>query len=230
MADTPQVWVESSASSDAESGPLYLGIQSVNVFVRDLDQSSKFYVEQLGFELVSDVILQSGQRRVGVAPPDGSAVLTLIAPEPESAERKFIGQATHIVFVTQDVPAKYLEWKKRGVHFRHTPRLRRIQYRQHAPARLSGRVAGAEAPVWGGVFTQFEDPDGNSFSLMSIDEISRDIEAQRLAAAEKAESERRAAPRASWKLPRKCSSSCFPRPCRPSGRSNMRASAFRRAR
>jgi serine phosphatase RsbU (regulator of sigma subunit) len=51
----------------------------------------------------------------------------------------------------------------------------------------------ADAPVWGGIFTRFKDPDGNSFSLVSFDEVSREIEAQRRAQAVQLESERRAA-------------------------------------
>ena len=190
----------SQSSAEKSSGPgsaagQYLGVQSVNVFVRDLERSLRFYLDQLGFSLVSDVVLQSGQRLIGIAPPDGSAVLTLIAPAPDSEEFKLIGRPTNIVFVTEDVPAKYAEWVKRGVRFRHTPRLRRIKYRQQAGARLANaqRQKGDPEPVWGGVFTRFEDIDRNSFALVSIDEISRAIEAQRRAAAEKLESERRTA-------------------------------------
>ncbi len=175
---------------------LYLGIQAVDVFVRDVEQSVLFYVDQLGFKVVSDVILQSGRRRVGVAPPDGTAVLNLIAPDPESEEFKLIGRPTQVVFVTEDVASKYSEWRKRGVRFRHTPRLRRIKYRQQAAARLSANpepVPGEQPPIWGGVFTRFEDLDGNSFALVSLDEVSRMIDAERRATAEKQESERRAA-------------------------------------
>src|SRR5205807_1044635 len=50
-----------------------------------------------------------------------------------------------------------------------------------------------QPPIWGGVFTRFEDIDRNSFALVSFDEMSRAVEAQRRAAAEKLESERRAA-------------------------------------
>lgn len=175
---------------------LYLGIQAVDVFVRDVENSMKFYVEQLGFSVVSDVILQSGRRRVGVAPPDGTAVLNLMAPDAESEEFKLIGRPTQIVFVTEDVAAKYSEWIKRGVRFRHTPRLRRIKYRQQAAARHAGgpqQPLGEQPPVWGGVFTRFEDIDRNSFALISLDEMSRVIEAERRAAAAKLEAERRAA-------------------------------------
>jgi serine phosphatase RsbU (regulator of sigma subunit) len=174
---------------------LYLGIQAIDVFVRDLEQSLQFYVNQLGFKLVSDVILQSGLRRLGIAPPNGSAALNLIAPAPDSDEYKLIGRPTQIVFVTEDVAAKYSEWRKRGVRFHHTPRLRRIKYQQQAPVRLAEQTLlfGEQPPVWGGVFTRFEDLDRNSFALVSLDEVSRAIEERRRAIAAKLESERRAA-------------------------------------
>lgn len=174
---------------------LYLGIQAVDVFVTDLEKSVQFYVNLLGFRLVSDVILQSGRRRVGISPPDGTAALNLIAPEPDSDEYKFIGRPTQIVFVTEDVAAKYSEWRKRGVRFHHTPRLRRIKYLQQAPARVAEQTLlfGDQPPVWGGVFTRFEDLDRNSFALVSLDEISRAIEARRRAISAKLEAERRAA-------------------------------------
>src|SRR6266704_1830073 len=47
--------------------------------------------------------------------------------------------------------------------------------------------------IWGGVFTHFKDPDGNSFALVGFDEVTREIEAQRRTIAEKLEAERRAA-------------------------------------
>jgi serine phosphatase RsbU (regulator of sigma subunit) len=53
--------------------------------------------------------------------------------------------------------------------------------------------AGASEPVWGGVFSRFEDLDGNSFTLASFDEESHAVESQRRAIAEKMESDRRAA-------------------------------------
>lgn len=194
MSDAPRVWLEEPLPGE-ETGPVYLGVQGVNVFVRDVDRSLEFYVEKLGFALVSDVILQNGQRRVGVSPPDGTTVITLIAAAPDSEESNYIGKATHIVFVTDNVPATYREWKKRGVRFGHSPRLRRLKYQQHAPARraAAGIAAGEPAPVWGGVFTRFEDLDRNSFALVSLDEVSRAIAAERRAAAERAESDRRAA-------------------------------------
>jgi serine phosphatase RsbU (regulator of sigma subunit) len=193
-----------SSSSPQDAGPFtlfperqdpYLGIQALDVFVRDLEPSIAFYVDQLGFKVVSDVILQSGRRRVSVAPPDGTAVLNLLAPDAESEEFKLIGRPTQVVFVTEDVAAKYGEWRRRGVRFRHSPRLRRIKYQQQAAPRLASAALrfDEKPPIWGGVFTRFEDLDHNSFALISLDEVSRAIEAKRRAAAEKLEFERRAA-------------------------------------
>ncbi len=98
-------------------------------------------------------------------------MLTLVRPEPDSEEYKRIGQSGQVAFITEDVVGKFDEWSKRGVPFRHPP----------------------QTPDWGGMFTRFEDPDGNSFSLIDFDEETRRIEAQRRAMAEKLEAERRAA-------------------------------------
>ena len=187
----------SRLSADRSALPLdlqqpYLRIHAINIFVRDQDQSLRFYVDQLGFSLVGDVRFGSGQRWVAVAPPDGSAVLSLVAPKPDSKEGALIGRATQVVFVTEDVLAKYREWRKRGVRFQYVPRLKRIKYER--PAATDHSIPpGEPPPLWGGVFTHFKDPDGNSFALVSFDEESRAVEAQRRVIAAKLESERRAA-------------------------------------
>jgi serine phosphatase RsbU (regulator of sigma subunit)/extradiol dioxygenase family protein len=186
MADLPSTKV-------AES---FLGIHAVNVYVRDQDQSLRFYVDQLGFSVAFDARLQSGDRWVAVAPPDGSAVLALVAPATDSKEYKLIGRSTGIVFVTENVIAKYEEWRKRGVRFLYAPRLRRFTYMQPASAPGSTEppaLPKEQSPLWGGVFTQFRDLDGNTFALVGFDQVNREIEAQRRLIAEKVESERRAA-------------------------------------
>lgn len=172
----------------------YLRVHAVNIYVRDQDESLRFYTEQLGFSLAFDVRVQAGERWVGVSPPDGTAVLTLIAPEPESERAKLIGRPTDVVFVAEDVVATYTEWRKRGVRFRHTPRLRRVKYERRTDAADEASptlLLGRQSPIWGGVFTRFEDPDRNSFALVSFDEMTQAVEAQRRRAEEKAEAERR---------------------------------------
>jgi len=189
----------------------HLRIHCINVFVRDQDRSLRFFVDQLGFNVAFDTRVQSGERWVGVAPPDGSAILSLIAPKPNSEQYKLIGRATQVVFVTEDVTSKFLEWSKRGVRFHSTPRLKRIRYQTHAAQNAAVAVAaasesaetsstvsrthmllGEETPIWGGTVARFRDIDGNSFSLVSFDELTHAMEAQRRAVTAKQEAERRA--------------------------------------
>jgi serine phosphatase RsbU (regulator of sigma subunit)/predicted enzyme related to lactoylglutathione lyase len=149
----------------------YLRLLCINIFVRDQDKSLRFYVDQLGFGLVVDDNYESAGRWVAVAPPDGSTVLGLVTPKRKSEDYKLIGRSKHAVLVTEDVVAKFEEWSKRGVRFHHPP----------------------QATLFGGIFTRFDDLDGNSFMLVSRDDFVREIEAERRAAAEKLEAERRAA-------------------------------------
>jgi serine phosphatase RsbU (regulator of sigma subunit)/predicted enzyme related to lactoylglutathione lyase len=150
---------------------LHLSLHHVTIMVRDQDRSLRFYLDQLGFNLVVDAQLESGDRWIAVAPPDGTALLALVTPKPDSQEYELIGRSRDVVFVTEDVAAKFRQWRERGVRFDHPP----------------------QTPRWGGTFTRFEDLDGNSFALASRDEVSHQIEEQRRAVAEKLETERRAA-------------------------------------
>jgi len=162
-----------------------LRIHCVKVFVRDQEKSLRFYLDQLGFRLVADTLLQSGERWLAVAPPDGDTVLALVAPKVDSKLYQLIGRPTDVVFVTNDVLARFREWSRRGVKFLSTPKLRRVK-----SANGKSILPGSD-PVWGGVFTHFKDLDGNSFSLVSFDEVTHAIESERRASAERAEAERR---------------------------------------
>jgi catechol 2,3-dioxygenase-like lactoylglutathione lyase family enzyme len=146
----------------------YLSLHFVIIFVRDQERSLRFYLDQLGFRLVVDHRFESGDRWIEVAPPDGSANLALIPAKPNSKEYTLIGRDNQVFFLTEDVTAKFNEWSKRGVRFQFPP----------------------QEPTWGGIFTRFEDVDGNSFGLAGFDEVRRGVEAQRHALAEKLESER----------------------------------------
>jgi len=147
----------------------YLRLLCVNIFVRNQDRSLRFYVEQLGFGLVVDESYESGGRWVAVAPPDGNTVLALVTPKRNTEDYKLIGRCRHAVLVTEDVFAKYEEWRKHGVRFHHPPQM----------------------TLWGGIFTRFEDLDGNSFVLVGRDDFVREIETQRRAAVDRLEAEKR---------------------------------------
>jgi len=171
MASDPFLsWASRTVLRPAREEP-YLSIQDIVVFVRDLDVSKRFYVQQLGFELLTERSLPTGERWIEVAPPDGSANLALVEPKPESPEYNLIGGYRWVLFMTEDVHAKYEEWSQRGVRFSAAP----------------------EIPGWGGTYARFEDPDGNEFGLEGFDEVKRSLELRRQEHAEKLEAERRAA-------------------------------------
>src|SRR6202035_5663025 len=198
MASSEPHMSDTAISSLPRQEP-FLRLQSVMVYVRNLDRSLVFYLDLLGFRIVFDGRSQPDQIRqpwVVVGPPDGTANLTLIVPRTDSEQFKQIGRASHVTFVTEDVLAKFREWSKRGVHFLSNPRLRRFKHAlQSKPPLPNNSVASGDhaPPIWGAVFSRFRDPDGNTFSLVSFDEVTHAVEAQRRAAAERQEAERRAA-------------------------------------
>jgi serine phosphatase RsbU (regulator of sigma subunit)/catechol 2,3-dioxygenase-like lactoylglutathione lyase family enzyme len=149
----------------------YLRLGTVAVFVRDQDRSLRFFVEQLGFELAFDTQLPSGERWLAVSPPDGTAVLTLVAPKPDSDDYIRIGRSAQITFLTENVGAKFEQWRARGVRFVQLPKVE----------------------PWGAISAILEDPDGNSFALLSYEEMTLEIESQRRTHSERLEAENRAA-------------------------------------
>jgi phosphoserine phosphatase RsbU/P len=151
-------------------GDPHLRLQHVTLFVLDPERSVRFYVERLGFSVIADINTLDGARLVTVAPPDGTASLMLFCPKPDSEHYRRIGQASHIVLLTEDVHYKYQEWSERGVVFHHPP----------------------TETAWGGLFTTFEDPDGNSFVLVAFDQATRELEQLRRRTAQAQERERRA--------------------------------------
>ncbi len=165
----PSPFLAHRCSFDPDRQDPYLRLGAIRIFVRDPEHSRRFYLDQLGFCMASNAPLQSGGRSIAVSPPDGTAVLSLVAPKPGTEEYKLIGRSTQIVFLTEDVLAKFDEWSKRGVRFHHPPQMQ-----------PSGAVSAS-----------FEDVDGNSFTLVSYDEITREVQAQRRAHAERFESEHR---------------------------------------
>jgi len=148
----------------------HLRILFITIYVRDLERSIRFYVDQLGFNLVFDSPVGDG-RFVVVGPPDGSAVLCFAPVRPDSDEYHSIRRTAPIVFLTENVVARYNEWRARGVAFVEPP----------------------YNPVWGGLYASLEDPDGNSLKLVESDDLTHELDEQRRTLAEKAEQERRSA-------------------------------------
>jgi serine phosphatase RsbU (regulator of sigma subunit)/catechol 2,3-dioxygenase-like lactoylglutathione lyase family enzyme len=160
---------QGSPGSPCPGNP-YLRIFKSNVYVRNHDRSLAYYVDLLGFCVLADSRFEFG-RWVAIAPPDGSAILALIAPRRGSENYRLIGRDTHIAFIAEDIDATYELWRSRGVKFLQPP----------------------QPQLWGGTFACFQDIDGNTFELLGSDEMSREIEAQRREASERVEKERRVA-------------------------------------
>src|SRR6516165_1419421 len=162
----------------------FLRLEFATLWVRDQERSRRFFVEKLAFETIVDAPTPEGGRWIIVAPPAagwlpetagaGLPGFALCVPPERSAEPQRIGQPTGVGFLTEDVRSLFEEWSRRGVRFPLQP----IE------------------PPWGSGqarYAVFEDVDGNSFSLIEIDEATRTLEAERRAQAAKLEAERQAA-------------------------------------
>jgi len=147
----------------------YLLLQQVTLFVRDQERSLRFFVDRLGFSVALDYNSPEYGRWLMVAPPDGTTRLALVAPDPASEDYVQIGKARQLVFMTENIIAKYTEWKERGVNFERPP----------------------ETAQFGVLVAHFQDPDGNRFSLIEVDQATRVVEEQRRQAEEILEAERK---------------------------------------
>ena len=132
------------------------------VMVRDQDRSLRFYVEQLGFQLVFNQETPSGECCIVVEPPDGSVQLALVRARENSEDCRRIGDDTGLVLVTSDLPALCEEWAERGVSFLESP---------------GGPSGQARKAI-------FQDIDGNRFTLVEYGPITKALDAKRRAAAE----------------------------------------------
>jgi serine phosphatase RsbU (regulator of sigma subunit)/predicted enzyme related to lactoylglutathione lyase len=149
----------------------YLRIFKSTVYVRDHERSLDFYVNRLGFNILADVDLTFDGRWVAIAPPDGQAIIALVAPKPGTEKYRFIGRDTQIGFISEDINATYELWQRHGVRFHKPP----------------------QQTIFGITFACFQDIDGNGFELIGTDQFTREIEQERQIAAAKVESDRRTA-------------------------------------
>lgn len=169
----PDEWLQRyqpprSVKGDSVDFQPYLSILNVFVYVRDQDESLKFYIERLGFQLVADSSKEGEGRWVAVAPPDGSVVLALIKPREGSPESTRIGSFTGVTLGSEDIAAQFREWSDRGVRFNRTP-----------------------TPMSWGILANFQDLDGNEFALIQSPWLIDLLNAHRRAEEERKEAERR---------------------------------------
>ena len=105
-------------------------ISIASVFVKDVDESKKFYTEVLGFEEHTDVAMGDGFRWVTVAHPDHPELeVTLMLPGPPldegvaEAVRRALANGTMGGFglCTTDCHKTYEDLTAKGVEFVQTP-------------------------------------------------------------------------------------------------------------
>ncbi len=149
----------------------HLRVFKSTVYVSDHDRALDFYVNKLGFSVLADIAGTYDNRWIAVAPPDGQAILALVAPKPGTEKHRFIGRDTQIGFLSEDINATYDLWQRHGVHFRQPP----------------------QQTIFGITLARFQDLDGNGFELIGTDQFTREIEKERHIAAQKIESDRRTA-------------------------------------
>jgi predicted enzyme related to lactoylglutathione lyase len=93
-------------------------VKFISIPVRDQDRALEFYVETLGFTLITDQPMGPGQRWIEVRPPRGESGVALFTP-PGQEDR--IGTFTGISLECDDVQKTYEELVARNVAFARPP-------------------------------------------------------------------------------------------------------------
>jgi len=115
-------------------------IQLFSLPVTDQDRAKDFYVNVLGFELVSDQRMGPDMRWVQVAPKGGQTSITLVKGFPSMPAGSVKGTVVH----TDDLEADVAAITACGVQIQ----------------------GGIQAQPWGR-FVTFDDPDGNGIVLQA---------------------------------------------------------------
>ncbi|TVP40098.1 VOC family protein [Candidatus Nitrosocosmicus arcticus] len=117
------------------------GIASTSIFVKDQQESLKFWVEKVDFEVICDLELESNFRWVEIAPRSSDSSVNLY---PKSLiSKKDLKPMPVIVFRTSDIHRTFNDLKARGVTFSRSP-LKSIL----------------------GIHAMFKDVDGNEFLIL----------------------------------------------------------------
>jgi predicted enzyme related to lactoylglutathione lyase len=94
-------------------------ITFTSIPVRDQDRALQFYIDRLGFTLVTDQPMGPGQRWIELRPPKGDAGIALFTP-PGHEDR--VGAFTGISMECDDVQKTYDELSAKGVEFAKLPK------------------------------------------------------------------------------------------------------------
>jgi catechol 2,3-dioxygenase-like lactoylglutathione lyase family enzyme len=101
-------------------------IALIALIVRDYDEALKFYLNQLGFELVEDTPLGAEKRWVVVRPPGQPQTAVLLAKAVGDRQPTAVGAQTggrvFLFLHTDDFARDYAAYTRRGVIFEEEPR------------------------------------------------------------------------------------------------------------
>lgn len=123
-----------------------LTVDSVRIFVADIEQAVPFYSETLGLPVLDSDI------ETGYAVLDGGGVTVILEldDEAETEEETLVGVFTGVSFAVDDIFAIHKELSEKGVHFDEPP----------------------ASQEWGGILAHFSDPDRNVLTLVQYPEMS----------------------------------------------------------
>jgi predicted enzyme related to lactoylglutathione lyase len=110
-------------------------VRTVAIYVADQERSIRFFTEDLGFEIKSDVTMGPAGRWVQIAPPGAQTQLVIM---PRAMMPNWAEQKASIVFKCGDTDRATEELKAKGVKFVMEP-----------------------TKMFWGTFASFEDIDGN---------------------------------------------------------------------
>lgn len=114
-------------------------IKFVSIPVRDQNRALDFYMEKLGFTIITDQPFDEKQRWIELRVPKAETRVVLFTPEGEESR---VGAFMNLSYACEDLDATYRELSGRGVEFEGPP--------QKQP--------------WGS-YCMFKDSEGNRFVL-----------------------------------------------------------------
>jgi predicted enzyme related to lactoylglutathione lyase len=116
-------------------------VKFVSIPVRDQNRALDFYIEKLGFTIITDKPFDGKQRWIELRIPKADTRVVLFTPK---GEEKRIGTFMNMSYECDDVKETYEQLKARGVEFARPP----------------------AQEAWG-VYAIFKDSEGNQFVLSS---------------------------------------------------------------
>jgi len=99
-------------------------VDKININVRDQDAAKRFWVETMGFSLVTDEPIgeePSGARWIEVRPPHSAVTLVLYSLTFDASR---LGTLSPVLFTCDDIQKTHQELTARGVEFPDPPGLR----------------------------------------------------------------------------------------------------------